>query len=152
VTPAHALLNYAYAILETEAIIAAHAIGFDPSLGLMHADVRYRSSLATDLMEPVRPVADALVLDLLENRPLNRGDVLETRRGTCRLGRPLILELAAASDTFREALGPHAEHLARRLLKTAARPTPLTRERHRAAIAAGRRLRATTSKSPPAPL
>jgi CRISPR/Cas system-associated endonuclease Cas1 len=39
-TPAHALLNYAYAILETEAVIAAQATGFDPSLGLMHADVR----------------------------------------------------------------------------------------------------------------
>jgi CRISP-associated protein Cas1 len=144
VTPAHALLNYAYAILETEAVIAAHAIGFDPSLGLMHADVRYRSSLATDLMEPVRPLADALVLDLLEKRLFERGDVLETRRGTCRLGTPSIRELAAASDTFREALGAHAENLARRLLKTAVRPTPLTRARHRAAIAAGRKLRATT--------
>jgi len=39
-TPVHALLNYTYAILETEATIAAHKLGFDPSLGLMHADQR----------------------------------------------------------------------------------------------------------------
>jgi CRISPR/Cas system-associated endonuclease Cas1 len=89
ITPAHALLNYTYAVLEAEAHIAAHAVGFDPSLGLTHADVRYRGSLAIDLMEPVRPLADELVLDLLEERELRRGDVVETRRGICRLGPPL---------------------------------------------------------------
>ncbi len=36
-TPAHAMLNYLYAILETEATIAAQRMGFDPMLGLMHA-------------------------------------------------------------------------------------------------------------------
>ena len=36
-TPVHAILNYSYAILEVEATIAAHKLGFDPSLGLMHA-------------------------------------------------------------------------------------------------------------------
>lgn len=46
-TPVHAILNYTYAILETEGTIAAHKLGFDPSLGLMHVDQRYRSSLAT---------------------------------------------------------------------------------------------------------
>jgi CRISPR/Cas system-associated endonuclease Cas1 len=30
--------------------------GLDPALGLMHTDTRYRGSLATDLMEPVRPM------------------------------------------------------------------------------------------------
>lgn len=47
-TPVHAILNYSYAILEVEATIAAHKLGFDPSLGLMHVDQRYRGSLATD--------------------------------------------------------------------------------------------------------
>jgi CRISPR/Cas system-associated endonuclease Cas1 len=35
-TPVHAILNYSYAILEVEATIAKHKLGFDPSLGLMH--------------------------------------------------------------------------------------------------------------------
>jgi hypothetical protein len=39
----------------------------NPSLGLMHADQRYRGSLATDLMEPVRPITDSLVLDRLDS-------------------------------------------------------------------------------------
>jgi CRISPR/Cas system-associated endonuclease Cas1 len=39
-TPAHAVRNDGYAMLEAEAILACHATGRDPSLGLMHADTR----------------------------------------------------------------------------------------------------------------
>lgn len=116
-TPAHALLNYAYAILETEAIIAAHALGLDPSLGLMHTDQRYRTSLATDLMEPARPVADGLVLDLLSSRKLHQGDVYETRQGTCRLGAPLVREAAKLSPALGRTVAVHAEQLARQLAR-----------------------------------
>jgi len=45
----------------------------------MHAHVRHRGSLATDPMEPGRPVADLLILDVLEDRVLRHGDVFETR-------------------------------------------------------------------------
>jgi CRISP-associated protein Cas1 len=79
-TPFHALINYEYAILETEATIALQAHGFDPGLGILHTDKRYRGSFAHDLMEPVRRVVDGLVLDLLVEHPLERGDVYETAR------------------------------------------------------------------------
>lgn len=55
-------------------------MGFDPTLGLMHADKRYRPSLASDLMEPVRLVADRIVVELLRDREFSRGDVVETGR------------------------------------------------------------------------
>jgi CRISPR-associated protein Cas1 len=112
-TPVHAILNYTYAILEVEATIAALKLGFDPSLGLMHVDQRYRGSLATDLMEPVRPVADDLVLDILGSRELERGDVFENREGMCRVGPPMARRLALFAPTLRSALAPHAEQLAR---------------------------------------
>ena len=133
-TPVHAILNYTYAILETEATIAAHKLGFDPSLGLMHADQRYRSSLATDLMEPARPAADEIVLDLLESRLLRRGDVTETREGVVRVGRPLARELAGHAIRLRAVVAPHAEALARVLLSSPEHPTPLTRAKHRRAV------------------
>jgi CRISP-associated protein Cas1 len=133
-TPVHAILNYTYAILEVEATIAAHAVGFDPSLGIMHADHRYRGSLATDLMEPSRPVADGLILDLLDSRPLRRGDVLETRQGVCRIGPTLAHELARLAPELRAAVAPHAEWLVCRLLQRTDAATPLTRRRHRAAL------------------
>ena len=133
-TPVHAIINYAYAVLETETTIAAHAVGFDPSLGIMHADVRYRGSLATDLMEPARPLADLAVLDLLEARRLARGDVIETRGGVCRVGPTLARELAALAPWFRAGVAPHAEELARVITRKDRSKTVLTRRNHRRAI------------------
>jgi CRISP-associated protein Cas1 len=109
-------------------------MGFDPTLGLMHADKRYRPSLASDLMEPVRPVADRIAVELLNERELNRGDVFETRQGVCRLGSGLARELASNSHDLRRTIAPYAERLASELLKAPDHPTPLTRNRHRAAL------------------
>ena len=101
----------------------------------MHADQRYRSSLATDLMEPARPVADEIVLDLLESRRLRRGDVVETREGVVRVGAPVARYLAGHAIELRAAVAPRAEALARLLLSSPDHPTPLTRSRHRRALA-----------------
>jgi hypothetical protein len=133
-SPVHAILNYSYAILETEATIACHVMGLDPSLGLMHTDQRYRHSLATDLMEAVRPAVDAVVLDLLESYELSRGDIRETREGVCRIGPGLATQLASHALEYRKAVGPYAEQLARTLSRSEQHPTPLTRSRHRRAI------------------
>lgn len=93
VSPVHAVLNYLYAVLEVEATIACHSTGLDPSIGILHADESYRASMAADLMEPLRPAADEIVLSLLRNRPLRIRDWAETADGTCRvlngLGRQL---------------------------------------------------------------
>src|SRR5258708_29021448 len=57
--PANAMLNYLYALLESEARLAASALGLDPGLGVLHVDTRARDSLACDLMEAIRPGVDA---------------------------------------------------------------------------------------------
>jgi CRISPR-associated endonuclease Cas1 len=113
-TPVHAMLNYGYAILETEAILACHAAGLDPALGLMHTDTRYRRSLATDLMEPVRPIVDRFVLDLSTGRELERGAVSETREGVCRLGPDLARHFAASAPLLRSRLEPEVGQVRRR--------------------------------------
>ncbi|MGP8240918.1 MAG: CRISPR-associated endonuclease Cas1 [Solirubrobacteraceae bacterium] len=114
-TPVHAMLNYGHAILETEAILACHAAGLDPALGLMHTDTRYRGSLATDLMEPVRPIVDKVVLEVLAGRVLERGDIVETREGVCRLGSGLARGPAEHADLLRSAVVPEARLLRARL-------------------------------------
>ena len=114
-TPMHAAINYSYAVLETEARIALQAYGFDPALGIIHTDKRYRGSLAADLMEPVRPLADRVVLQLLGD-PLRGQDVYETREGVCRLGSALTKQLTLSSPELREALIPHAAELSNVLL------------------------------------
>src|SRR5262249_44320907 len=74
VNPANAILNYLYAILEAEARVALLAVGLDPGLGIVHADVRGRDSLALDLMEAVRPAVDAYLLDLIASRAFGTSD------------------------------------------------------------------------------
>jgi CRISPR/Cas system-associated endonuclease Cas1 len=75
-------------------MIALQAYGFDPGLGILHTDKRYRGSLAADLMESVRPIADQVVLRVL-SEPLRKGDLFETREGVCRLGPPLETKFCA---------------------------------------------------------
>lgn len=103
----------------------------------MHADKRYRPSLASDLMEPVRPVADRIVLEMFSDREFSRGEVVETRQGVCRVEAGLARELGQHTYKFRDAMRPHAERLASNLLESRDHPTPLTRRRHREAWATG---------------
>ena len=53
--PVNAILNYLYAILESEARLTLTALGLDPGLGFIHMDAPARDSLACDLMEPAIP-------------------------------------------------------------------------------------------------
>jgi CRISPR-associated endonuclease Cas1 len=115
--PANAILNYLYAIAEAEAKLAALAVGCDPGLGIMHVDQRSRDSLACDLMEPVRPVVDDWVLDLLGGRTFRRADFFETREGVCRIMPPLTKLLAETAPRWAAAVAPFPEWLARQLLK-----------------------------------
>ena len=113
--PANAILNYLYSLLEAEAILACQAMGLDPGLGIFHRDRRSRASLASDLMEACRPTVDGYLLALLQQRRLQKGDFVETRRGVCRLLPALATELAATAPTWRTLVAPIAEHVARSL-------------------------------------
>ncbi len=115
-------VHYPYAVLEAEARLACLAMGLDPALGLLHADLRARDSLALDLMEPVRPAVDALVLDLARAHVFSREDFFETRQGVCRVLPPLAAELAATGSRWAHELSPVAEWLAREFLDSWAQP------------------------------
>jgi CRISPR-associated endonuclease Cas1 len=128
-TPFHALINYGYAILETEATIALQAHGFDPGVGILHSDKRYRGSLAHDLMEPIRPLVDGLVIDLVACQALGRSDVYETREGVCRLRPAMARRLADLVPAMRGPLADEASSLARVLLRTGQSPAPPARRR-----------------------
>ena len=65
--PPNNLLNYAYAILR--AIIARSLVGSGllPTLGIHHRNQYNHYCLADDIMEPYRPFADALVVEIIRN-------------------------------------------------------------------------------------
>jgi hypothetical protein len=118
VNPANAILNYLYAILEAEARLAALSVGADPMLGFLHADRRSRDSLAFDLMEPVRPLVEAWVLDLLAKRQFRKAEFFECGDGQCRLLPPLTHELIGTAPLWGRALLPVAQELAICLIET----------------------------------
>jgi CRISPR-associated endonuclease Cas1 len=131
VNPANAMLNYLYAILEAEARVALLTVGLDPGLGIVHADVRGRDSLALDVMEAVRPSLDAYLLQLISSRTFRAADFYETRKGVCRLLAPLTHELATTAPVWSETLAPVAERVATMLAEAPGSridrlPTPLT--------------------------
>jgi CRISPR-associated endonuclease Cas1 len=140
VNPPNALLNFLYAILESEARLAISELGLDPGIGFLHSDTRTRDSLACDLMEPIRPQVDAFVLNWLHSGPLSRKWFFEERDGNCRLTSACAAELSETSRLWRQALGPLAEWVAHTLWSTTSRPsrtkapaTRLTQRRKREA-------------------
>jgi len=137
--PANAILNYLYALVEAEAILACQAVGLDAGLGIVHADARGRQSLAFDVMEPVRPEVDGFVLDVLASRTFRKVEFVETSDGHVRLRSPLTHELAETMPRWAQALAPVAEHVAHVFGDAMAgkyQPaTPLTRSRTKSAQA-----------------
>jgi CRISPR-associated endonuclease Cas1 len=115
VNPPNAMLNYAYALLESEARLALAALGLDPGIGVLHKDTRNRDSLASDLMEPVRPQVDAFLLEWLTQEPLRRQWFLEERNGNCRLMSSLAIRLSETCAIWRRGVAPFAEGIAKAL-------------------------------------
>lgn len=153
-TPANAILNYLYALLETETILALQAIGLDPGLGIFHTDKPARASMALDVMEACRPVVDAYVLALLTQRTLKAGDFVEMPRGTCRLRPAFARELAATSLVWGSHVAPVAERVAVDLARAAdtAVATLLTQDNRSGAWAMRRsNPKAVRTHAPPLP-
>jgi CRISPR-associated endonuclease Cas1 len=138
--PPNAMLNYLYAILAAEARLAVAAMGLDPGLGFLHFDEATRDSLAYDLMEPVRPQVDGLVLDWIRRAPVKRDWFFEQRDGTCRLMALFAAQLSETAPMWRRAIAPLAEWVAHTLSSSIRKrtrklgpTTRLTRRRSREA-------------------
>lgn len=61
----NALLNYGYTVLRSLCARSAVAAGLHPSMGIHHANRTNAFALADDLVEPLRPLVDALALKLV---------------------------------------------------------------------------------------
>ena len=147
--PANALLNYVFALLEAEAILACAAVGLDPGLGIVHNDAKARQSMALDVIEPVRPEAEAFVLDILNARTFRKAEFVETAEGHVRLQAPLTHELAETMPRWTRSLAPIAEkvtHMLGHAMEGKYTPiTPLTAAKLRSAqaIVKARKIEAT---------
>ncbi|MBZ5526812.1 MAG: CRISPR-associated endonuclease Cas1 [Acidobacteriia bacterium] len=123
VNPPNAMLNYLYALLESEASLALSALGLDPGVGVLHVDTPARASLACDLMEAVRPKVDAFVLDWITQEPLRREWFFEQRDGSCRLMGSFAARLSETTAMWRQHVAPFAERISHILWSTIQKPS-----------------------------
>ncbi|MGH9682857.1 MAG: CRISPR-associated endonuclease Cas1 [Candidatus Acidiferrales bacterium] len=116
--PANAMLNYLYALLESETRLAISALGLDPGLGVLHTDSPAHDSLACDVMEPIRPQVDRYVLEWISRETLRREWFFEQRDGNCRLMGSFAGRLSETAATWSGAVAPIAEWVAQALWLT----------------------------------
>jgi len=63
------LLNYGYALIRGNIARSVSAYGFIPALGLNHKNHYNGFNLVDDLIEPLRPLVDLCVYEMLNNDP-----------------------------------------------------------------------------------
>jgi CRISPR-associated protein Cas1 len=88
-------------------------VGLDPLLGFLHVPERGRESLASDIVEPLRPHVDEWVWRRFAERRLRSEHFSRERGGACLMGK-------AGRQLFYDAFEPLAAGL-RRLLRRMAR-------------------------------
>ena len=79
------MLNYAYAVLESQLRIATVAQGLGPAVGYLHTYRPGCVALIYDLMEPLRPQMDRLLLDFVLSHVFAPNDFILRTNGVCRL-------------------------------------------------------------------
>ena len=95
--PVNAMLNYAYTVLVSRLQIRLIADGYDPMLGILHQKAYLRGispAFALDHMEPMRPVVDRAVLQLIGQTTFSGADFSNQRDGVCRLNPELARRVA----------------------------------------------------------
>ena len=81
----NALLNYGYAVLESEVRKDLNSIGLDPSISFLHELSNSRASLVYDVQELYRWLVDLSVIQLLEEKRLKKADFIVTENYNIRL-------------------------------------------------------------------
>jgi CRISP-associated protein Cas1 len=95
--PVNAMLNYAYAVLIAQTQIRLIVEGYDPTIGIMHEKKALRGinpGFALDHMEPMRPVVDRAVLQLIDTNTFTGADFSIQHDGVCRMNPELARRVA----------------------------------------------------------
>lgn len=90
----NALLNYGYAVMRASCARAIVAAGLHPTLGIQHSNRSNAFALADDLIEPFRPLVDALAESMMR-KGITRLDPAQKRR----FARLIALDLRIAGET-----------------------------------------------------
>lgn len=105
--PVNAMLNYAYAILESQVRMQIVAEGLDPTIGYLHTSTPGRQALVLDLMEPQRPLVDRKVLAFVRAHTFHPADFTIRSDAACRLNPEMTryVTVRCLSDSARRNSG-----------------------------------------------
>ncbi len=123
--PVNAVLSLGYTLLHVEAVRAAYGAGLDPIIGYYHSLDYGRDSLASDLIEPLRPRVDAWAWEQFRERHL-RAEHFRRDGDACLLGKQGRAHFYAA---FEPAMRPIRRLLRRCTGKLAASLAEVGRRR-----------------------
>lgn len=116
--PVNVCLSLSYTMAHLQAVQSCISAGLDPMLGFYHRPSFGRESLASDLIEPLRPSIDLWVWELLRSRTL-REDHFNMDKGACVLGKAgraiYYAEWEHGSTLWRRWLRGQCQALARSL-------------------------------------
>jgi CRISPR-associated protein Cas1 len=83
------MLNYAYGVLAGQIHVQLITEGHDPTIGIMHIRSKEAGKsypgFVLDRMEPMRPVVDRAILDLISETTFTGADFAIQDDGACRL-------------------------------------------------------------------
>jgi len=82
----NALLNYGYAILESEIRKGINSVGLDYSIGFLHEINQSRTPLVYDVQELFRWLIDVSVIQLLEEKKIKKSNFIITENYHTRMG------------------------------------------------------------------
>ena len=98
--------------------------GLNPSLGILHEDKDGRPSFVYDLLEPLRPIVDRIVLSLVLNRVLTMNeDFFLLKDGTGRVGITPAQELARTTAEMLRVPSLRIAQMVRKILLAASERT-----------------------------
>jgi len=87
------MLNYGYAILESQTRVQTVSDGFDPLAGIYHEVSEGTPSNVLNVMEPDRPRIDRAVLEFALSQTFSMKDFYLRKDGVCRIGAELVRNL-----------------------------------------------------------
>jgi len=93
--PVQAMTNYGYAVLESQIRIETARIGLDQATGFLHETMADRPALILDLLEPLRPVVDGIILRFVQGQTFAPADFTLSSEGVCRLHPQLARRVVA---------------------------------------------------------
>lgn len=105
------MLNYGYALLEAECMKAINSAGLDCHVGFLHEMRIGKNSLAYDLQEPFRFLVDLAIINVIENKVIDKKDFIRTENYNLRLRPTGTKKLITELDRLFMSKANHKEQM-----------------------------------------